>query len=165
MNTSADGADKPLGCEFRREKCTRQERQVLATLAALALISTVCRSFPKISSALSAKVCGRSRSAKIIDKRVREGRGSLRDGGPCPCRGGGRHPAQRLRAGDTVETKRAAHRFSAIKMRSLNDPHQGSLPTVQTVKPLSRRRATPVSRCRPMIRHHPPANSDSRSTG
>ena len=71
MNTSADGADKPLGCEFRREKCTRQERQVLATLAALALISTVCRSSPKISSALSAKVCGRSRSAKIIDKRVR----------------------------------------------------------------------------------------------
>jgi hypothetical protein len=25
-------------------------------------------------------------------------------------------------SGDTVETKRAVHRFSAIKMRSLNDP-------------------------------------------
>jgi hypothetical protein len=81
MNTSADGADKPLGCEFRREKCTRQERQVLATLAALALISTVCRSFPKISSALSAKVCGRSRSAKIIDKRVRRASHSTRETG------------------------------------------------------------------------------------
>jgi hypothetical protein len=29
---------------------------------------------------------------------------------------GGRHPAQRLRAGDTVETKRAAQRFSAISV-------------------------------------------------
>src|SRR6266566_2202520 len=40
---------------------------------------------------------------------------------------GGRHPAQRLRAGDTVETKRAAHRFygnqDAIAQRS----HPGSL--------------------------------------
>jgi hypothetical protein len=53
-----------------------------------------------------------------------------------------------LRAGDTVETKRAAHPFSAIRMRSLNDPHQGSLPTVQTVKPLSRC-TTPASRCKP----------------
>jgi hypothetical protein len=33
-------------------------------------------------------------------------------------------------SGDTVETKRAAHRFSAIKMRSLNDARRGSLPTV-----------------------------------
>ena len=33
-----------------------------------------------------------------------------------------------LRAGDTVETNRAAQRFSAIRMRSLNDPRQGSLP-------------------------------------
>ena len=32
-------------------------------------------------------------------------------------------------SGDTVETKRAAHRFSAIRVRPLNDPHQGSLPT------------------------------------
>ena len=71
-----------------------------------------------------------------------------RDGGPWPCRAGGRHPAQRLHAGDTVETKRAAHPFSAIRMRSLNDPHQGSLPTVQTVKPLSRC-TTPASRCKP----------------
>jgi hypothetical protein len=49
---------------------------------------------------------------------------------------GGRHPAQRLRAGDTVETKRAAHRFSAIRMRS-----QRSLPGLasnrSTVKPVS----------------------------
>jgi hypothetical protein len=29
-------------------------------------LHTVCRSFPKISSALSAKVCGGSRSAKIL---------------------------------------------------------------------------------------------------
>src|SRR5947209_11288478 len=32
---------------------------------------------------------------------------------------GGRHLAQRLCAGDTVETKRAAHRFSAIRTRSV----------------------------------------------
>jgi hypothetical protein len=35
-----------------------------------------------------------------------------------------------LVSGDTVETKRAAHRFSAIRLRSINDPYQGSLPTV-----------------------------------
>jgi hypothetical protein len=32
-------------------------------------------------------------------------------------------------SGDTVEMKRAVQRFSAIKMRSLNDPRQSSLPT------------------------------------
>jgi hypothetical protein len=58
-----------------------------------------------------------------------------RDGGPWPCRGGGRHPAQRLRAGDTVETKRAAHRFSAIRTRSAQRSHPGSLPTVQPLHP------------------------------
>jgi hypothetical protein len=42
-----------------------------------------------------------------------------------------------LVSGDTVETKKAAQRFSAIRMRSLNDPRQGSLPTVQTVTLLS----------------------------
>jgi hypothetical protein len=42
-----------------------------------------------------------------------------------------------FRVGDTVETKRAAQRFSAISMRSLNDARQSSFPTVQTVKPLS----------------------------
>jgi hypothetical protein len=42
-----------------------------------------------------------------------------------------------LRSYDTVETKKAAHQFLAIKMRSLNDPRQGSLPTVQTVTLLS----------------------------
>ena len=43
------------------------ELQALATLAALAqILHTVCRSFPKISSALSAKVCGGSRSAKSL---------------------------------------------------------------------------------------------------
>jgi hypothetical protein len=63
--------------------------------------------------------------------------------GACPCRGGSaflagsRHLAQRLCAADTVQTKRAVHRFSAIRMRSLNDPRQGSLPTVRTVTPLS----------------------------
>jgi hypothetical protein len=41
-----------------------------------------------------------------------------------------------LRSDDTVETKRAVHRFSTIRMRSLNDPRQGSLPTVQTVTTL-----------------------------
>jgi hypothetical protein len=30
-------------------------------------------------------------------------------------------------SGDTVQTKRAVHRFSAIKMRSLNDPRQARL--------------------------------------
>jgi hypothetical protein len=51
---------------------------------------------------------------------------------------GGRHLAQRLCAADTVQTKRAVQRFSAIRTRSLNDPRQSSLPTLQTVKPLSR---------------------------
>src|SRR5260221_657766 len=45
-----------------------------------------------------------------------------------------------LRVGDTVETKRAVQRFLAVRMRSLNDPHQGSLPTVQTVTPLTAQR-------------------------
>jgi hypothetical protein len=58
-------------------------------------------------------------------------------------------------SGDTVETKRAVHRW----MRSLNDPHQGSLPTAQTVTPLTR------CACQPTIRHHPPTNSDSCSKG
>jgi hypothetical protein len=40
------------------------------TLAALAQISTVCRSFPKISSTLSAKVCGGSKLAKILMSRM-----------------------------------------------------------------------------------------------
>ena len=33
---------------------------------------------------------------------------------------------------------RAAHRFSAIRMRSLNDPHRGLLLTVRTVTPTTR---------------------------
>ena len=36
---------------------------------------------------------------------------------------------------DTGETKKAAHRFSAIRMRSLNDPRQSSLPTVPPLNP------------------------------
>jgi hypothetical protein len=55
--------------------------------------------------------------------------------------------------------KKAAHRVSAIRMRALNDPHQSSFPTVQTVTPLTR------CACKPTIRHHPPTNSDSCSTG
>src|SRR5260370_34752741 len=74
----------------------------------------------------------------------------MRDGGPCPCIPAGerwhdRHRAptlQRrgLRVGDTVETKRAVQRSLAVRMRSLNDPYQGSLPTVQTVTPLTAQR-------------------------
>src|SRR5438046_8877863 len=57
--------------------------------------------------------------------------------GPCPCRGGGQHaPVHgRLTIGgahaaaailvSAVETKRAVHRFAAIKTRSLHDPHGG----------------------------------------
>src|SRR5438094_8672233 len=40
-----------------------------------------------------------------------------------------RAPTLQRRVGHTFETKKAAHRFSAIKMRSLNDPHRGSLPS------------------------------------
>ena len=50
----------------------------------------------------------------------------------------GRHTAAPIlvsESGDTVETNKAAHRFSAISMRSLNDPRQGSLPTVQPLNP------------------------------
>jgi hypothetical protein len=36
----------------------------------------------------------------------------------------GRRHCRGFRVGDPVETKRAAHRFSAIKMRSLNDARQ-----------------------------------------
>src|SRR5262249_22050309 len=56
-------------------------------------------------------------------------------------------------------TKKAAHRVSAIRMRALNDPHQSSFPTVQTVTPLTR------CACQPTIRHHPPRNFDSCSKG
>jgi hypothetical protein len=69
-----------------------------------------------------------------------------------------------LRAGDSVETKRAAHRFSAIRTRSLNDPRQCSLPTVQTVTLLSTPpRDTCTSGANRHIRPHPPANFDSCS--
>jgi hypothetical protein len=37
-----------------------------------------------------------------------------------------------------VKRRKRRHRFSAIRMRSLNDARRGSLPTVQTVKPLRR---------------------------
>jgi hypothetical protein len=50
---------------------------------------------------------------------------------------GRRHPAQRLRAGETGETKRAAHQFSAIRVAMLNDPRRRSRPTVRTVTLLS----------------------------
>jgi hypothetical protein len=75
------------------------------------------------------------------------------------------NPAQKLRAGDTVETKRAVQRFSAIKMRSLNDLRQGSLPTVQNYHTVEPAAATPASKRNRRIRHHPPANFDSYSTG
>jgi hypothetical protein len=45
-------------------------------------------------------------------------------------------------------TRETGHRFSAIRLRSINDPHQGSLPTEQTVKPLSPPRDTCI-RCKP----------------
>ena len=54
-------------------------------------LHTVCRSFPKISSALSAKVCGGSRSAKILILSARSDvpfDGARR--GPWACTGGGR---------------------------------------------------------------------------
>ena len=46
-------------------------------------LRTVCRSFPKISSALSAKVCGGSRSAKKSLSMARDGQAPFdtRDGG------------------------------------------------------------------------------------
>src|SRR6266404_6214121 len=82
------------------------------------------------------------RAARSKNERARRG--------PCPCIRAGerwhdRHRAptlQRrgLRVGDTVETKRAAIRFLAVRMRSLNDPRQSSLPTVQTVTPLTAQR-------------------------
>src|SRR5262249_5837562 len=59
------------------------------------------------------------------------------------------------------ETKRAVHRFSAIKMRSLNDPHQGSLPTVQTVT--QHATAAPAGENDASV--NPPDNFDSCSKG
>src|SRR5436190_2410939 len=57
-------------------------------------LHTICRSFPKIASALSAKVCGGSRSAKIL---IRDGvHPSLslaRDGGGGHVRVGVARPA------------------------------------------------------------------------
>jgi hypothetical protein len=85
-----------------------------------------------------------------------DGAGLGRVTGASPCRGGGQHSPGRVKrwhnrstpgaaavpilvseSGDTVETKRAAHRFSAIRMRSLSDRRQCALPTVQTVTLLS----------------------------
>src|SRR5262249_14401478 len=66
---------------------------------------------------------------------------SVESPGACPCRGGGQRFSraidirQRLRAGNTVETKRALHRFSAIGTRSLNAPRQGSSAPVQPLNP------------------------------
>jgi hypothetical protein len=58
-----------------------------------------------------------------------------RDGGPCPCiRAGktwhvdtGAHTAAPILVSESGETQKAAHRFSAIRMRSLNDPRQSAL--------------------------------------
>jgi hypothetical protein len=78
--------------------------------------------------------------------------------GPCPCIRMKRWHVDTERphcsaavseSGDTVETKRAAHRFSAIRVRSLNDPRQGSLPTVQTVTLLSTPPRDTCIRCKP----------------
>jgi hypothetical protein len=54
-------------------------------------LHTVCRSFPKISSALSTKVCGGSRSAKILIQALSRQKNwvDARDGGPCSCIGAG----------------------------------------------------------------------------
>jgi hypothetical protein len=49
-----------------------------------------------------------------------------------------------------VKRRKRRQRFSAIKMRALNDPRQGSLPTVQT-----RHTVDPLA-CKPTMRHHPP---------
>jgi hypothetical protein len=73
--------------------------------------------------------------------------------------------------------------FTAIRMRSLNDPHQGSLPTAllhlesgangfrrsgadrETRYTLEPAAAAPASGANRVIRPHPPADCDSRSRG
>ena len=52
-------------------------------------LHTVCRSFPKISSALSAKVCGGSKSAEHQHEAGADPF-DAREGGPWACTGGGR---------------------------------------------------------------------------
>jgi hypothetical protein len=58
--------------------------------------------------------------------------------GACPSRGGGRHvpgthtavPILISKSGATVKRRKRRTGFTAISMRSLNDPRRGSLPTV-----------------------------------
>ena len=57
--------------------------------------------------------------------------------GAWPCRAGGPHPAQRLRAGDTFETKRAAHRFYGYQDAIAQRSSPGLAFNRSTVKPLS----------------------------
>ena len=65
-----------------------------------------------------------------------------------------------------LKRRKRRQRFSAIRMRSLNEPRQGSLPTVQTVTPLRRLPPRHLHRAQNRrIRPHPPTNSDSCSTG
>jgi hypothetical protein len=93
------------------------ELQALATLAALAqILHTVCRSFPKISSALSAKVCGGSKLAKILKQCV-------------PPHARPTHTLQRSEARSQDRSPALLDGCNGLRTRSLNHRRQGSLPT------------------------------------
>src|SRR5499427_4924408 len=71
------------------------ELQALATSSARPVLHTICRSFPKISSALSAKVCGGSKLAKSSFE-ILPGRALCPAGVHCREPGGDTGAGQRL---------------------------------------------------------------------
>jgi hypothetical protein len=93
--------------------------------------------------------CGRDLVGRWVSQGNRGPRGLVQVSGRV--NGGTSTPGARTVApilvsesGDTVETKRAAHRFAAIRTRSLNDPHPGSS-IVRTVTDASVTIRPPIS--------------------
>src|SRR5258708_5045394 len=105
-------------------------------------------SWDECSAAMRVRACDLASGAPVFGNQdaiaqrsspETDGVSCTRDGGPCPCIRAGEGSDDRSTPGAAearilvsspvtrVETKKAAHRFSAIKMRSLNDPRQARL--------------------------------------
>ena len=138
------------------------ELQALASAqssSAAQLLKSHQRLVQKFAADRAAKTL-RQRSSQGQDEGDRGPRGLVQVSGRVNGGTIDRRPAPlQWRAMTRSKRRKRRQQFSAIRMRSRNDPRQSSLPPVQTVTPLTR------CACKPTIRHHPPTNSDSCSMG